>query len=122
MRNFLIFVLISGAVPLSHAASWTGYKGCGLYEAKGVVRIIKHTPTIVLNEGTNSEIKLTVPVKNEPVLSPYLDLPFTAEVKISSMDGSLGKGEVQKIDSRLPHPLNPKDTGLKFLKKSECAK
>lgn len=122
MRNFLFFTLILGVIPFSQAADWTGFKGCGQYEANGVVRILKHTPTMVLNEGTMSEIKLTVPVKSEPKLSPYIDLPFAAVVKISSMNGSLGKADIEKIDSRLPHPLNPRDTGIKFLKKSECAK
>lgn len=107
----------------AHAADWTGFKGCGLYEVRGVIKFEKNVPTMVVNEGTKSEIKISVPIENEPRLSAYIDRPFIAEVEMKTkMNGSLGTGTVMKIDSRLPHPLNPMDTGMKFLKKSECAK
>jgi len=122
MRSILILVSLTFAFSAS-AADWTGFQGCGLYEVKGVVRFIKNIATMVVNEGTKSEIKISVPIENEPKLSPYIDTPFIAEVEIKSkMNGSLGTGTVVKIDTRLPHPLNPKDTGMSFLKKSECAK
>ncbi len=122
MRSLFIFCSLILATSAT-AADWTGFQGCGLYEVKGVVRFVKNIPTMIINEGTKSEIKLSVPIENEPKLSPYIDTPFIADVELKSkMNGSLGTGTVVKIETRLPHPLNPKDTGMKFLKKSECAK
>jgi len=122
MSKTLIFFSLIFTFSAS-AADWTGFQGCGLYEVKGVVRFVKNIATMVVNEGTKSEIKISVPIENEPKLSPYIDSPFIAEVEMKTkMNGSLGSGTVMKIETRLPHPLNPKDTGMKFLKKSECAK
>lgn len=123
LATLLVLFSLTFYTKTSQSADWTGFKGCGLYQVRGVVKYVKNTPTMIVNEGTKSEIQLSVPILNEPKLSPYIDQPFVAEVKIlSPMNGSLGRGEVVKIETRLPHPLNPKDTGLTFIKNIGCDK
>ncbi len=118
MRFFLLFIALSSTAL---AADWTGFDGCGLYQVKGVGRIIKNTLVIVVNEKTQSEIIFSVPILNGIKLSPYIDRPLEANLQINeAINGANGKGTIQMIKDRLPNPLNPKDTGIQLLTKSEC--
>lgn len=118
-----ILLIFTAFISLATASDWTGFKGCGLYKIDGVVRFKNNVPVMVVNETTKSEITLTVAIKNEPKLAPYIDQPISAQMNLTKpMNGSLGFGEVVEINSRLPHPLNPQDTGLHFVKSGECVK
>lgn len=119
----LIFSLYLLSATSLLAADWTGFKGCGLYKVRGVGRTIKNALVIVVNEKTKSEIIFSLPINNEPTLAPYVDRPLEATVQINKpMNGSKGFGVVQSIKSRLPDPLNPVDTGMSLMTKSECKK
>lgn len=118
-----LLILMLSLIANVNARDWTGFKGCGLYKISGVVRMQKNVPVIVVNEKSKSEIIIHVPIANEPVITSHLDMPVEAQVQLTKpMNGSIGEGEVVKISNRLPHPLNPMDTGLSFIKKGECAK
>jgi hypothetical protein len=120
--HFILTIILLGSfsTPIS-AADWTGFQGCGLYQVRAIARSIKNIPMIVINEKTQSEIVLTLPIENEPTLAPYINRAFLAEVQIEKkMIGPNGKGIVKNIKTRLPDPLNPTDTGIKLITKSEC--
>jgi hypothetical protein len=117
------FILMLTLISTANAADWTGFKGCGLYKVNGVVRFQKNIPVLIVNEKTRSEITIHVPIKNEPAITSHIDMPVEAQVQLNkAMNGSIGEGEVLSAQNRLPHPLNPMDTGLTFIKKGECLK
>ncbi len=120
MRSLILTLcLFSGT--LMAQTSWTGFKGCGLYRVRGIVRIQNNTPVIVVNEKTKSEMVFTLPIPNEPKLSAYIDREMQANLLITeAMNGSKGKGVVKEIEARIPNPIDPKDTGINFITKSEC--
>ncbi len=116
----LVLLLISNQ---SLAESWTGISHCGIYEVKGVAHSTKNGLVIVVNEKTRSEIVITVPILNEAKLAPYIDKAFSAEVLIETIpSGSKVIGTIKDIHSRIPNPLDPKDTGLKMISKAKCKK
>ncbi len=102
----LRYILTASAILLStgvqaREADWTGFAGCGLYQVRGVGRIMNNALVIVLNEKTQSEIVLHLPTINEPLLAPYLDRPLVAELQIDRpMQGTEGKGTIVRIADR----------------------
>lgn len=104
------------------AEDWTGFKTCGKYAVRGIVRkSVDRALVIVINEKTASEITFSVPIKEEPILAPYIDRPTVATVTIDNLSkGSKILGHVNNIDLRLPNPLNPADTGVSLISKGQC--
>lgn len=101
--------------------NWTKFNECGLYRSRGIIRSDKRGLHIVVNEKTQSEITITVPIQNEAMLAPYLDKPVTSIVQLEKLKhGSTVNATVTKIDIRIPHPLTPNDTGVEFISKGAC--
>lgn len=120
-RLYFIIFLYSFQVS---SAEWTGFSGCGKYSFKGVVRTQKdHRMILVINEKTLSEIVFNSSNKGQIQLASYQDRAVTGEINIvKKMDGPLGDIEVVKIEERIPNPLMPHDTGIKFLSSDKCKK
>ena len=83
MQFLLVSLLISTTFLSSFANAatlWNGFKGCGMYQALGIGRSTKNGLVIVINEKTQSEIVLTLPIANEATLAPYVDRELNASV------------------------------------------
>jgi hypothetical protein len=120
MRSlFFCFVFL---LPSSvFAEAWTGISDCGIYRVKGVARSTPNGLIIVVNEKSKSEINIKIPEHNEAFLAPYVDKAIEASVKIvNKSQGSSVEGIIMKIASRIPNPINPKDTGIKLSSKALC--
>ena len=119
----LCFIIFLYSFQLS-SAEWTGFNGCGKYSFKGVVRVQKdHRMILVINEKTNSEIIFNTSYKGQIQLASYQDRAVSGEINVvNKMDGPLGEMEVVKIEERIPNPLLPHDTELKFLSSEKCTK
>lgn len=117
MKYFLLLMM----VPQISLADLTD---CGEYEVKAVVRAGKVGHEIIVNEKTQSQLTLSMPVLERLKLAPYVDMPITASVVLNQkFDGS--KGEIDaivKIENRIPDPMKPGDTGIKLTKKMDCKK
>lgn len=120
VNHFLYFIFL--LLPsLVHSTEWTGVNSCGYYQARGIVRLVKQIPVIVINEKSLSEIILSIPIKKEPLLAPYLNKAIEAKVKINKLHpANLLSGEILSIHDRVPDPLNPRDTGIKQERKTKC--
>lgn len=97
---------------------------CGEYEVKAIVRTTKTGHDIVVNEKTMSEMNISVPVTEQLKLAPYVNRPMTAVVSLKQkFDGTKGQAEsILKIETRIPDPMKPGDTGIKLVKKTDCKK
>lgn len=117
MKYFLMLMMI----PQISLAELTD---CGEYEVRAIVRAGKLSHEIIVNEKTQSQLTLTMPVLERLKLAPYVDRPITAVVVLNQkFDGT--KGEIDsiiKIENRIPDPMKPGDTGLKLIKKMDCKK
>ena len=120
MPLLIIIHLIYTSLNISPASEWFGYKGCGLYRVRGIGRSRPNGLKIILNEKTNSEILISLPITNEVMLAPYVNKELTAKVKIYKTDGATASGVIKEIDRRIPNPLDPKDTGIDYIDKSDC--
>lgn len=121
MSSFLlpIFLLLLSLPAL--AEEWTGFSDCGIYQVNGVARTTKNGLVIVVNEKTQSELIITVPILNEAKLAPYIDKALAANVVIEQKpSGPKFLATIKEIQSRIPNPLAPKDTGIKIISKVEC--
>lgn len=116
---FLLFIL-----PTIANAGIAGLSECGEYTIKGVIRPLPEGLTIVVNEKTQSELKITMPLLEQSKIGGHINKPVTIKALLTTQfDGT--KGFTEKIISselRLPDPLNPKDTGLSLDKKLDCKK
>lgn len=118
----LIFIpslyLISSA---TFSQDWTGISDCGTYQVNGIARSTKKGLVIMVNEKTQSEITITTPILNETYLAPYVDKALKASVVFAKKSpGSKALGTIKEIESRVPNPLNPMDTGIKLISKAKC--
>lgn len=94
---------------------------CGIYEVKGVPRLVKNGIHIFVNENSLSAIDIQVPIPDEAKLSPYLNQPILASIMIKMKNkGQLIQGTILETDSRPANPLDPKDTGMKIISKADC--
>lgn len=118
-KAILTFVLLLSSVTI--AQEWTGISDCGIYQVNGIGRSTKEGLALVVNEKTKSEFTINVPIMNGPFLAPYVDKAIQASVEISKKaTGSKIEGIIKEIKSRIPDPLNPKDTGVKLILKAAC--
>jgi hypothetical protein len=121
MRSSILLTFLFFILPPTFADNWTGVSTCGIYLAKGIVRSTHDGLGIIVNEKTQSEIVIHVPIQNEAFLAPYLDRAMTASVAISRLSPNLKiEAIVKAIASRIPNPLNPMDSGIKLIGKTEC--
>ena len=120
MPLLIVFHFIFTSINVSPASEWFGYKGCGLYRVRGIGRSKPQGLKIIINEKSNSEIIISLPITNEVLLAPYVDKDLTAKIKIFNTDGSTALAVIKEIDRRIPKPIDPKDTGIEFLEKSDC--
>lgn len=115
MKIFLLLLLVP-------QISFADLSSCGEYQVRAVVRAGKTSHVIIVNEKTRSELTLTMPIVERLKLAPYVDRAISAVVLLNKkFDGT--KGEVDNIisiESRIPDPLSPLDTGIKLIKKVEC--
>lgn len=121
--TFLISTLFSICSLSSSALAldWTGISNCGTYQVKGVGRLSDKGLMIVVNEKSQSEVTIIVPIENEAFLAPYVDKAMEASVLFTAKPkGSKAEGIIKEIKSRIPNPINPKDTGIKFISKAAC--
>ncbi len=116
--SILIFMI---STSLYSQESWTGINSCGLYRAKGTVQLSKDGPVVIVNEKTKSEIIISVPIQNEPIMAPYIGKPIEASIEFKkiSKDSKI-IGTVKTIKSRLPNPINPRDTEIILISKGVC--
>lgn len=105
----------------SLAQDWSGISDCGRYTVSGVGRSTHEGLVIVVNEKSESEIVIHVPILNEPYLAPYVDRAMIATVLIPKVPhGSSVEGIVEMIERRIPNPINPLDTGMRLTEKTAC--
>ncbi len=117
MKFFLLLILIP---TISYADI---VMECGEYTARGIVRGGVGI-SIIVNEKTQSQYTITMPVGLQAQIGSYLNSDVTAKLVIEKKLSPV-KGETKKIVSierRIPNPLNPEDTGLKLNKKMDCVK
>ena len=121
----LLSTILLVLIPLAAAASehWSGISHCGLYQVSGVARSSQKGPVMVVNEKSQSEFSIRVPITNEAKLAPYIDKTFIAKVSFEKkpVEGNY-QAVVKEIVSRVPNPLSPKDSGVKILSEAKCKK
>lgn len=119
MKSFLVLYILT--IP---QLSMAGLSDCGEYEVRGVIRAKKTSYEIVVNEKTQSELNIALPLHEQLKLLPYSNKPMTAVLILDKkFDGTHGISEkIISIQNRIPDPLKPGDTGLSLLKKMECTK
>ncbi len=116
--SLLSLFLINSTSALTH---WSGFEGCGTYKVQGVAQSSKKGVLIVVNDKTQSEFEVAIPIENEVRLAPYIDQAIVAEVLINTPPkGSKIQGLIKTIKSRLPNPINPADTGMRLISKDKC--
>ena len=121
MRFFVLSLFSIFLSFSSYAADWTGFTDCGDYLVNGIARSDKNGIVIVVNEKTQSQISITVPISHEPILAPYLNKELKATLHFEKKSpGTKLSGTIIAIDSRNPNPLNPKDTGISLINKANC--
>lgn len=118
MKVTLLLFLMSSTLNASELSE------CGEYSLRGVVRPLKDGLTIVVNEKTQSEIQIKTSITESSKLGAFINKPVTVTALLTQkFNGTRGFAEhIIKADSRLPDPLNPKDTGVNLEKKSICKK
>ena len=98
------------------------FGGCGEYIVKGVVRAGPANFAIVVNEKPQSEHLINFPIIESQKLGAYLNRPMTATIVVDvPFNGTVGSSDkIISIDSRIPDPINPTDTGFVLVKKLDC--
>jgi hypothetical protein len=119
-RLLPIFIFLFLSLPIQ-AQSWSGVSECGLYQVKGVVHSNPNGPVIVVNEKSQSEIIISVPLTNEAKLAPYLNRAMVATIQVLKKPIAQSfSATIKAIQSRIPNPLSPQDTGIKIISKEKC--
>lgn len=121
MRFIISITLILLNSPSVFSQDWTGISDCGTYKVSGVARSAKNGLVIVVNEKSKSEVTINVPLQNEALLAPYVDMALEASLIFTKKSqGSKVEGTIKEIKSRVPNPINPMDTGIKLISKAKC--
>lgn len=119
-RLILIFIFLFLSLP-TQAQNWSGVSDCGLYQVKAVVHSTPNGPVIIVNEKSQSELIISVPITNEAKLAPYLDRAMVATIRVVKKPLSQSfSATIKEIQSRIPNPLSPQDTGIKIISKEKC--
>ncbi len=114
MPLFLLFILPT----LCHGA----ISDCGLYEIQGEVRVINTKRVLSVNSKTLSEYLIYFPASEEAKLALYDNRDIKAQVYLlEKLNGTVGNGStIEEIESRIPNPLNPQETGFKLIRSKDC--
>jgi hypothetical protein len=97
---------------------------CGEYNARAIVRVIDSEMKIVVNEKTQSETVISMPLLEQGKIAGHIDKPVTIKLlltkKFNGMTGVSDK--ILSTELRIPDPLKAMDTGLTLIKKMDCTK
>lgn len=97
---------------------------CGEYQVSGIVRLIDHSPKVVVHEKTQSQFIITLPFEKEIKLAAYLDYPILLNATFTKKLTQLSKAHAASVTKdpvmRIPHPLNPMDTGFRLISAQDC--
>ena len=95
---------------------------CGVYSIEGTVRMIKGSPTLIINEKTKSELTLSAPLQVGIRLAAYIDQPVSGQIVITKkMDGTRGTiAKINDVKDRAPDPLHKFEEKFDVIKTMEC--
>jgi len=100
MRPLILVMFLIQLPSTVIAQDWTGIAGCGVYQVKGTGHLSDEGLSIIVNEKTQSEFKIKVPIKNEVYLAPYVKRPLEARVLIDKKPhGADVSGTIKEIKS-----------------------
>lgn len=116
--KYLFLLLLLPAVSLAEISD------CGEYNARAVVRVIDSEMKIVVNEKTQSETVISMPLMEQGKIAGHIDKPVTIKLiltkKFNGMTGVADK--IISTELRIPDPIKAMDTGLTLVKKMDCSK
>lgn len=97
---------------------------CGEYNARAVVRIIDSEMKIVVNETTQSEMIISMPLLEQGKVAGHINRPVTIKLLLTKkFDGMKGVSDkILSTELRIPDPIKAMDTGLTLVKKMDCTK
>lgn len=118
MKTFLLFIFIPATLFAEVITD------CGQYTAKGVVRAYEDGVKLIVNEKTQSEYIISMPKLEQGKIVGHIDRDVTVKLVLDkSFNGHKGVTEnIISIESRIPDPLKPGDTGFTLDKKTKCKK
>lgn len=113
---FILWILL--LVPSVTYAKPLGIESCGIYDFQGVPLLQKKEMTLVLNQGSLSELKIKIPKKDEPKFAPYLNLVTKGQVEIDRIKDHkmVNAKSFSQLDYGVPHPLRPSEYSFISLK------
>lgn len=96
---------------------------CGVYSVTALVQANQGYPSLLINPGTQSEVKLTLKFADTPKLSAYIDQTISAEIEITELASTSGNIEnISKITRNFTSELSQtRGTVLKQLKAAACS-
>ncbi len=117
------FGVIALVVTSQSPALASPVKSCGLYELRGWVRVPNTDYFLVLNEKSQSEIRLKIPFRKDMKLFGFIDRFVEVQAKLlQPMDGTEGElSEVLEAKLARPHLwVEGGEPELKLLKTQAC--
>lgn len=120
MKYTFAIALISA---LSFSPAWSEVlSDCGQYSANGVIRSKKEGIQFIVNEKTQSEHIISMPIPEQAKAAGFINRDVTINLMLTkkTIGQKLESSEIVSITNRIPDPLNPQDTGFKLVKKSDC--
>jgi hypothetical protein len=119
-KDFILTLLLSSIVCFNQS-----YSSCGEYEVRAKVISVKGFNYLMINPGTQSEIKLEATFQEIPKLVPYIGRFIEAKIKIEKeMDATKGEiALVTAIREVVPNLIaNGSWTSMKLTKTLNCKK
>lgn len=95
---------------------------CGRYSASGVIRANDNELSLVINEKTKSEYIISMPMREQAKVAGFIDRDVAAEILVEKkFNGQKVMAyKIDKVELRLPDPLNPASTLFTLIKKLDC--
>ncbi len=95
---------------------------CGQYSANGVIRSKDNELIFVVNEKTKSEYIILMPIREQAKIAGYIDRDVAALILVEEkFNGQkVMAHKIDKVELRLPDPLNPASTLFTLIKKLDC--
>jgi len=96
---------------------------CGEYKFSGKMIKDQNKVTLLINEKTQSEYKVTFDDNSSFKARIYLNDHVDGKIKITTLEGvtSFKDSTLLEISQRIPNPLNPRDTYLSLNKEQKCS-
>lgn len=120
MKYFLLF---SFFLIFQVRAAETGLSSCGSYAFKGTPKIIGSEMVLIINEGSRSEMVLTLARNEEAKIAPYMKIMTSGELHLGKLTGPRSGviDGLKKLDYGTPDPVNTTlNSYLRPLKKEKC--